>query len=196
VSFTAEIGLAVPAAPEILAPEDRLLTNEPRITLRGSAVVGTTAELRVNGAVTITGLPVSRDGLFAAEVELAEGDNTITAMARNRAGVSDPSAPLRVSVDTALPSAPINLSIEPRASGQLKLRWRPAELEQVRGYHVYRSDTTFADQAGAQRLTDEPYDDVTFMDLTPEDTTWFYRVSTVDKAGNEGVALRRDQCDI
>ncbi|MBL0380143.1 MAG: right-handed parallel beta-helix repeat-containing protein [Desulfofustis sp. PB-SRB1] len=187
VSFAAEIGLAVPAAPEILAPEDRLLTNEPRITLRGSAVVGTTAELRVNGAVTITGLPVSRDGLFAAEVELAEGDNTITAMARNRAGVSDPSAPLRVSVDTALPSAPINLSIEPRASGQLKLRWRPAELEQVRGYHVYRSDTTFTDQAGAQRLTDEPYDDVTFMDLTPEDTTWFYRVSTVDKAGNEGL---------
>ena len=60
MSFAAEIGLAVPAAPEILAPEDRLLTNEPRITLRGSAVVGTTAELRVNGAVTITGLPVSR----------------------------------------------------------------------------------------------------------------------------------------
>ena len=186
-SFQVTLQLALPEAPQLTSPASGLLTNESQLTIKGSAEADSTITVLNNGTVTVSNVIADHNGKFSADLELQEGENRLTANATNRTGQGTDSAEILVTLDTSLPAAPDNISIEARAGGQLKLDWRAPQGEQVGGYLIFRANTLFSQSAEAEQITQTPITATSYIDLTPSDDTWFYAVVTVDPAGNKGL---------
>ncbi|MCL7489394.1 MAG: fibronectin type III domain-containing protein, partial [Desulfobulbaceae bacterium] len=185
-NLTVNISLVAPQAPIITGPENGRITNRTQVIVTGTGEQGATIDLLNNGGTIATRVPIDRNSTFSTTITLNEGENLLQAVAGNRAGQSSPSNSVTVTLDTSLPTEPGNLVATPKAGGEIKLRWRAPAGESVSGYHVYRAQAFFSTPAQAQQLTPNPVASTSFTDLTPEDSEWFYRVSTVDAAGNEG----------
>ena len=92
--------------PPVLDPMAEM-TNTPIILVAGSAEVGTTVLLYLDSA-DAGNVPVDADGRFIAEVELHEGENAITACARDAASNTGRMCPSAlVALDTVAPAAPV-----------------------------------------------------------------------------------------
>ncbi len=84
--------------------------------------------------------------------------------------------------DRFAPNPPTNL-IALAESGRVRLLWDASTEEDVVGYVVFRR----RDGTEFQKLTDEPVVDVEYSDRTVETgATYDYRVSAVDRVGNQG----------
>ena len=113
---------------------------------------------------------------------------------------SSDSAPAVVTPrDLFPPAAPGGLEIAivpatPQAPAYVELSWAISPEGDLAGYNVYRSDTegTIGD-----RLNRETLPSPTFRDISVLSTRrYFYRVSAVDRAGNESVKSSAVQIDI
>ncbi len=83
------------------------MTNTPVILVAGNAEVGATVLLYLDGAEAGTTL-VDEDGRFLEELALHEGENTITACARDAASNTGRMCPsVVVALDTVAPAAPV-----------------------------------------------------------------------------------------
>jgi len=187
ISFTVNIQLAPPEPPVFTAPAAAYLTNKVALRVAGEADPDTTVAITSNGSEVAAGIVVGSDGRFSAEIILVEGENRLVVRALNRAGASAPSVEHLVTLDTSMPDAPAGLSAMPKAGGQIRLDWMSLKGEEVTGYNVFRSSSEFSLIEQGDKLNNEPVKDTDYTDLTPEDGIWFYRVTTVDLAGNEGM---------
>ena len=90
----------VPPTLQITAPSDNLITNKKTVTVSGKTddVSSKPVTVTVNGA-TVT---VGTDGTFTKDVTLAEGANTITIVAKDKAGKTT-TVTRKVTVDTSAP---------------------------------------------------------------------------------------------
>lgn len=90
----------VPPTLQITAPSNDLITNQKTVTVTGKTDDATSkpVTVTVNGA-TVT---VGTDGTFTKEVTLAEGANTITIVAKDKAGKTT-TVTRRVTVNTSAP---------------------------------------------------------------------------------------------
>lgn len=90
----------VPPTLQIMAPSNGLITNKKTVTVSGKTddVSSKPVTVTVNGA-TVT---VGTDGTFTKDVTLAEGANTITIVAKDKAGKTT-TVTRKVTVDTSAP---------------------------------------------------------------------------------------------
>ncbi|MCG8637232.1 MAG: fibronectin type III domain-containing protein, partial [Desulfobacterales bacterium] len=186
VEFPLTVALAVPQAPEITSPENNASTNKAEVSVTGLAAADTRIMIYNNGAQAGDWVDTDKDGSFTTTVTLTDGENRLKATAANRAGSSPFSPEILITLDTALPDPPHNLTAQARPSGQIRLLWQaPLSTADIEGYHVYRSPASFAVPGQAEKLTAEPVASKSYTDLPSNEDLWYYRVSTVDRAGNE-----------
>ena len=90
----------VPPTLQITAPSNDLITNQKAVTVTGKTDDATSKPV----TVTVNGVAVTvgTDGTFTKEVTLAEGANTITIVAKDKAGKTT-TVTRRVTVNTSAP---------------------------------------------------------------------------------------------
>ena len=98
--------------------------------------------------------------------------------------------------DTTPPAAPSDLSATADDS-QVNLSWTASPEGDVAGYHVYRAETSFSDPANATKLTSSLLTDVSYVDTdVTGGTTYVYRVTATDGAGNESALSAKAQATL
>ena len=179
------VDLAAPPAPVITAPVDGHTTNQPTISVSGTAEADT--EVRViRGGVPIAGpIMVGAAGTFRLDVALDEGDNLITAIANHRGGDSLASNAVTLTLDNSVPDAPLGLAVVAKPEGVVTLSWNTSGDERVVGYRVYRADTAFDTPAQAVVANGTMVTGGRFDDLPGSDGTYHYRVVALNELGSE-----------
>ena len=119
---------------------------------------------------------------------LAEGKIYIRAIAYDGAGLSSPVEGsytyAEYIIDHTGPLAPEGLSIEPSA-GNITLKWKLGSEADIYLYRVYRSETGIE----PFELLADKVSSLGYVDRAVEQgKTYYYKVSTIDVAGNEGEA--------
>ncbi|MFH1849494.1 MAG: hypothetical protein ABH879_04880 [archaeon] len=136
-------------------------------------------------AVPLTGSDSTWTGyvLIADSVDNAIGSFTFSGMdLAGNTGTAITSGNVFI-VDSIDPPAPTDVSSHVRANGNIKVKWR-YEGEGISEFNIYRATVPDVDYADFYRSTDEQeYIDTS----TRNGETYYYRISAVDKAGNEGV---------
>ncbi|ASK64399.1 peptidase S8 [Virgibacillus phasianinus] len=94
-------------APVITSPGEDTITNEPNITVEGTASPTTTVQL-VNNEEEIGTAEVGDDGKFAISTELTEGENVLKAVSLLDGAQTGESAPVAVTLDTEAPAITID----------------------------------------------------------------------------------------
>ncbi|MDF1591854.1 MAG: Ig-like domain-containing protein [Desulfobacterales bacterium] len=183
-TYSITVALAVPAAPVISQPISGTLTNKAAVTVSGSGPKYSDIIFFMNDVETGPVAAVDGAGNFSAVLTLAEGENRIQAAARNRAGTGPFSATVLVTLDTSLPQAPTGLTALALSGGQVRLTWQKP-LDNVSGYNLYRAAADFSNPAQATRVNANMIATTTFTDLPSADGVYYYRVATLDSAGNE-----------
>ena len=96
-SFTVD---TVPPTLSVTAPTDRLITNKSTVTVTGKTDDATSKPVTVT--VNGTAVTVGTDGAFSKDVSLANGSNTITIIAKDKAGKTT-TVTRTVTLDTVAP---------------------------------------------------------------------------------------------
>ncbi|MEE4303271.1 MAG: Ig-like domain-containing protein, partial [Wenzhouxiangella sp.] len=178
-----EIQLAPPPAPEITSPESGLETNQESIDIAGVAERASDVRVLRDGAPLSDWVATQNDEAFAVGIVLEEGANDLTAVARNNRGAVGPeSSIVQVTLDTDAPDAPGAVSASAREAGEIRISWQSGDAGEV--YHVYRSTQPFDQLGQATAVNDNPIDSSQFVDLTPSDQRYYYRVIAESQAGN------------
>ncbi len=194
-NYSFSVDLAAPAVPTIIAPAQNITLNKTNTLLSGKAAVGTEVMIAVNGADLANVSAVDSSGNYSATIDLVEGLNAVKVKARytGRAKWSAYSTERSITVNTQIPDAPRGFSATAAKQGQVYLQWSAVTSSnannQVKGYKVYRSNTSFTGTADAGVAVINNGQLVTatnFTNILPADGNYFYAVAAVNQAGNEG----------
>ncbi|NBD95239.1 MAG: tandem-95 repeat protein [Gammaproteobacteria bacterium] len=178
-----DIQLAPPPAPEITSPASGLVTNQEALDVAGVAERASEVRIRRGGAALSDWVTTDNSGAFSVGVVLDEGANDFTAVARNNRGAVGPESPaVQVTLDTDAPDAPGAVSASARQAGEIRIAWQTGNPGNV--YHVYRSSQPFDQLGQAAIVNDNPIESGQFIDLTPLDQRYYYRVVAESEAGN------------
>ena len=184
-NYTLQVALAPPPAPTINQPVGGTTTNNPVVTVSGSATKNSEIILYLNGSETGAPAPTDALGNFSLSLNLNEGENRLKAAARNRGGTGPLSSEILITLDTNIPQSPTNLNAQAKAGGLISLTWRAPLGIPVKGYHLYRSAVEFTSSGTAQRVNNNLITGISFNDLPTTDGTYYYRVTSVSLADNE-----------
>ena len=90
------------------------VTNDNRFAIEGAADAGTNVTIQMADQTTLGSGVADSNGRYRIDLTatLRDGEYSLTAVASNSNGSSDPSSPFRVVVDTAAPSAPLILNVD------------------------------------------------------------------------------------
>lgn len=183
--FQLSVDLSKPVAPVIKSPATGFITNRNNVSIKGQAAKNTLVSLFNDDNEILNSIQVSDAGEFSADMPIHEGENTIHAIASNRAGSSPASQDVVVVLDNSLPTLPYGLSAKPNLNGEIYLTWQMADESNVAGYNVYRSDESFEDLDDAEKVNSRLITKKNYTDLPFDDGKWFYRITSVNKAGSE-----------
>ncbi|MBY6189644.1 fibronectin type III domain-containing protein [Microbulbifer agarilyticus] len=190
--YTFQVLLASPAAPQITAPLEGSISNQPLVLVQGDAELGTQVQLYRDGTAVGDLQLVNSYGKFQIEITLEEGSNGITAAAEypNRSGGFGPQSTVRtLELNTSIPDAPANLTVIERELGQVSLSWDVVESSDadntIAGYNVYRATSSFGSRQQAQQLNHQLLSEPKFSDLPAVDGHYFYAVTAVNEAATE-----------
>ncbi|MFV0374070.1 Ig-like domain-containing protein, partial [Microbacterium sp.] len=105
---TVTVDTTAPDAPVITTPSDGTVTNDPDVSIAGTAEPNSTVAV-VDGAVAVCSATADGAGDWAClPVVLADGAHSLTATATDAAGYASPAgAAVSVTVDTGAPDAPV-----------------------------------------------------------------------------------------
>ena len=184
-NFSLVLALDPPQVPTIIYPSGGQLVNTPGITVSGRADTNTEVLLFDNDLQSAAAVAVDTTGNFSIPLVLVEGENHVRAAARNRAGMSPRSAEVVVTLDSTIPQSPTNVSAQSKPGGMIALNWRAPAEGSIRGYNLYRASSPFLVFSQAVKVNGAPLTLTALDDLPATDGTYYYRVSTVDRAGNE-----------
>ena len=185
-SYTVIINLAPPAIPAISTPSDGYITNQTTITMSGTAQKYTTVSiLDGTDAVLLSSISVSDAGIFNTSISLNEGDNIFKALASNRAGNSNATAPITVSLDTTIPVAPGNITAAAKPDGNILVTWQEPLEADILGYNIYRSDAPFTLKSEAALINTEVEPELSYADVPDNEGLYYYAVTSVDLGLNE-----------
>jgi YD repeat-containing protein len=179
------VSLKPPPTPSITNLQNGMVFTTPAITVSGKAAGNTSITLYNNNV--IVGSPATADdsGNFRFSLTLAEGVNRIQATAGNRAGTSARTAEVVVTLDTSIPQPPSNVTAQSKPGGAIGLSWRTPSGTNVKGYNLYRAAALFSSPGEAIKVNTNPITGTSFDNIPPADGTYYYRVSTLNLAGQE-----------
>ncbi|WP_205439679.1 S8 family serine peptidase [Peribacillus alkalitolerans] len=92
--------------PVITTPKDAANTNQSTITVEGQASPATKVHLFNKGKEVAT-TTAREDGTFSVDVNLQNGENVLTAISSSNQGSTDPSEPVKITLDQAKPELTI-----------------------------------------------------------------------------------------
>jgi len=90
------------------------------------------------------------------------------------------------SVDTTLPAQVTEVTVNTVSSSQLHVSWKANTEQDLHHYNVYRSTTSGFMPSQADLIASPATNSYSDTGLTPS-TIYYYKVTAVDKAGNEGM---------
>lgn len=183
---------AAPAVPVISQPVNGLTTRDASLTVNGSSEPGKDIRILLNGQQAATATAAA-DGRFSAGLTLISGINQITATASDAYGTSVPSAAVTITLDTAVPVAPSNLTAAAQAAGKIHLGWLRSSDPNVAKYEIYRALGAFNGIGEAIKIASLSASISAFDDLPPVDGTYGYRVVSVNGAGTPSVPTQLAQ---
>ena len=180
-----------PATPVITSPYSGYAIAVPTFTVTGTAEPGTTAQVRVNGSVSVS-TPVASDGVFRAIVTLtSEGAHTVTVLAVDSKGSSTPTTPITVEYNFTAPNAPADLAAATVPGGKVRLTWAAPAGKVPAAYRVYRSTSDADLYEGVTPISalrvGTTSSALIFNDLPPSDGLYYYGVTARDASGNESL---------
>jgi fibronectin type 3 domain-containing protein len=184
------LNYAPPAPPVISAPADGFIAVSATVSVSGTAPVGTTVQLQINGVDTASA-QVGVSGLWSASLHLTEeGEPVLTALSFEARGFSGPSAPVHLIYGTSAPNPPISLQATVLSGGRARIAWQAGPGKAASSYRVYRSANEGDLNAGmpapgaalrvASALTATEFTDTPLID-----DLYYYAVTARDGAGNE-----------
>ncbi|WP_234340250.1 S8 family serine peptidase [Gorillibacterium timonense] len=88
--------------PVLLAPEGGTITSQPAVTVNGTSPANG-GEIRIYNGTALAATTTVQNGGFQAQVQLGEGDNSLTAEVVVNGAVSDRSLPLVYTLDSTAP---------------------------------------------------------------------------------------------
>lgn len=188
------VDLNAPAVPTFSLPAANTTTNQVLTTITGKSAANTIVVLSRSGNLVKDDITVDASGNFSAAIELIEGDNLFSVKARynNRAKYSADSAARKITLNTQIPDAPTGLVANAIPQGQVALSWNTVSsnnpANQVNGYNLYRSRTTFSKitDAGVVKVNSNLIKSTGYTDLLVQDGNYYFAVSAVNIANNEG----------
>ncbi|USK33343.1 S8 family serine peptidase [Bacillus sp. F19] len=92
--------------PVITTPKDAAITNQSTFTVEGQASPATQVHLFNKGKEEAT-TTAREDGTFSVDVPLQKGENVLTAISSSNQGSTDPSEPVKITLDQAKPELTI-----------------------------------------------------------------------------------------
>ncbi|HCE42838.1 MAG TPA: hypothetical protein DET40_04770 [Lentisphaeria bacterium] len=185
-AFALNLQLAVPSyTPAIISPVGSAIFNKAAQTVVCTGQPYSEIKLFLNSAAVASKAPDAQ-GKASFDITLQSGENTMYAVAVNRAGQGPSSATVTVTLDTSIPLAPLTLAASAQQDGQISLSWKKPDQTTIQGYNIYRSDAAFTEISQAQKLNATPLSVLNYTDLPTQDKTYYYRVSMVNTAGTEG----------
>ncbi len=194
-NYPFSIDLIAPAVPTIVAPVQNITINQTNVQATGKSIAGTEVMIAVNGVDLADVTAVDPGGNYSAVIDMVEGLNKIKVKARytGRTKWSAYGTERSITVNTQMPDAPRGFSATAIKQGQVQLQWSAVTSSnannQVKGYRVYRSATTFASisDAGVTRLNAAQLITATsYTNTVAVDGNYFYAVLAVNEVGNEG----------
>ncbi len=183
-TFTGELALSLPDAPNVTQPVSGLTTSNPILAVAGTVSADVTS-VKVYQNGTLAATLSAFNGSFSGTVTLTDGNNELTFQAVNRKGAGPLSAVITVTLDRSVPESPKHLKAQSQASGVVSLSWSKPLDTTVAGYHLYRSDSAFTTVGQAALLNTGLITATLYKDLPGQDGIYYYAVTAVDYAGNE-----------
>ncbi len=186
ISYPVTVDLTVPNPPVIVQPVAGYVTNSYSITVSGTSDISSEVIILDDESAILAGpVGVSSAGVYSISVPVEEGENRIHALARNRKGTNlIPSNEITVTRDTTLPEPPTNISATSKEDGKVYLAWQSSIAIDTGGYNVYRAAFPFTDISQAIKVNSVLRLANNYTDLPEADGAWYYRIETVDLAGN------------
>jgi large repetitive protein len=182
-TYNVTVARAGPEAPRITQPAVNISTRDALLAIAGLTQPSASVQVFVNGTPIGGALTAAPDGSFGSTLTLAPGPNELRARATDAFGTSDPSAPVLVTLDVTVPTAPTNLIAHPLAAGRIRLTWSPTTDASVVGYLVYRATVSFNAVTEATRVNSNTIVGGVLEDMPTSDGTYFYRVVAVNGSG-------------
>ena len=174
---------AAPAAPVITQPSASTTTRETSLTVAGTAPANTQVQLSIDDVATGAPIATGSDKRFLALITLKPGANVITAKSSNAWGTSLPSNAVTITVDSAVPQPPLNLTATMQASGKIKLSWTKSSDPSVTHTVIYRSMSSFVTAGEASQLAKLAPTVNNYDDLPLEDGSYYYRLASLNAQG-------------
>ena len=184
VEYNVTVELDLPSAPTITSPSNGIITNNSLVNISGitekySEIIIYNNDIELSNPVTVN------DNRFNSNITLIEGTNNIQVIASNRAGQSALSNEVTITLDLTIPFPPDHLEAQSKPNGIISISWNPPDESEVMGYNIYRANASFTDISVATKVNSNLITADSFNNLLSSDSTWYYRVSTLDFAGNE-----------
>ncbi len=176
-------------------PTDIINNNTPMLSVTTNEPATCKGSINVDKEYVDMGLEFQPDAASTTHTyqvpvasALADGSHTVYVKGKDTAGnITSTSYSWSFTVDTTAPAQVQGVSVDTISSSELKISWTNNIERDLDHYNIYRSTTSgfvpSSDNLIAS-LTATSYSD---KGLSPS-TTYYYRVTAVDKAGNEGVA--------
>jgi uncharacterized membrane protein/fibronectin type 3 domain-containing protein len=184
---------APPPAPAITEPTNGFVTDIATITISGTAEVGASVMVMSNNLDLATAA-VNSEGLWSVTAALPAEDNiTLTAVAFEPQGFSQPSPAVTGVYSTAPPNPPESPIASPGPAGRILLSWSlPSTGKTPASYRIYRSttDTDLVPDGPIPPFRLLLANNVTatsFTDSPSEDGLYFYGVTSLDGALHESI---------
>lgn len=145
----------------------------------GSGVHTTfTSTTDVNGRYTFSNIPIGRRTIKVASGVLSLSD--VVVIYGGQTQTKD-----IIIQDTIASEPPTNLTITRASYTSLNLKWDASTSQDVAGYRIYRGVTSGGEALYKTGITGTSYIDDNNGVLLSAGTTYYYRMSAVDTAGNE-----------
>ncbi|HEX4048309.1 MAG TPA: fibronectin type III domain-containing protein, partial [Elusimicrobiota bacterium] len=189
VSASETINYAPPAPPVITFPAANFTTRVATIDVTGTAEPGTTVQLLVNDVDLDTAASNGAWSIIPETLPLP-GVLSLTAVAFETRGFSQPSAAVAGIFANQAPLSPELPTSAPQAGGAALISWSaPSAGVTPATYNVYRSTDDTLLQEGtspdASLLLATGVTQLQYTDLPAVDDLYFYGVTALDAVGNE-----------
>jgi len=161
------------------------VTTDEKATCKGSIDVD---EAYVDMDFTFTADAAGTSHSYQMTTAMADGNHTPYVKCKDEAGnINETNYKWTFTVDTIAPAKVTGLTVTTVSDSQLDLSWDASSATDLDHYSVYRS-TTSGFTPSSDNLIAKPTTNSYSGTGLAASTTYYYRVSAVDKAGNEGIA--------
>ena len=126
-------------APVITSPAGGTAFIDSEITVRGTAEMGATVEIFVNGVSQGTTVATSTGYFSLSDVQISAGTNSITAVATSTYGAVSPSSEVVTIPLDPRPQPPDGLTADP-GDTLINISWNANQEADLAGYFIYRDN--------------------------------------------------------